>query len=926
MTSPTTLVCTSTDYSTTIQGVSWYNGKFLVDPIEYLNDTEKQVLAGWTNSLKSSLLDHPGIDTQMQEFDSLLSSLDKYIEDLGGVKVDIEFSSDTLKMKEGIFKYLDKPIYISDERVQMSHLRIRSSKEPAPEKSLLVVDKEIAKQWNIPEKDISVFRGIPLDRITPGTLSGKRDTLLNTSLEGDRWSTPAEYFTKKLFLIKQKNALSGIFTINGSENLFYQDVPVTPLIPLTDLILPYLETMDMANRLRIEQVEDDITVTLSIPLTGADGTGKDFLISKTFHAKENEIQTLTSVPILDIWPNFTSENWKAYYTYFSNAGDEKTFYAAPWDNSESKRTFANSQGQVEREIYSLDHFSEILECKTYEIDKKNKKPVPRNAGIILVQKPEPIKPTPETFKIGVDFGTSGSNVYSQHGKSKPKKVTLSDRFFKVSAPSEGSRTELFDYFLPGIKMDMPFLSVFHDFRQEKKGQRPLLDGHIYFLLDHKDFNAAKEDIKTDLKWGDKIERSMARAFLEQLCMQCSAEAAADLAQKISWCFSYPTAFSSEDEEAFVSIWNQIADKNQKQTGIESIGEEPIYKSESIASASYFANNDNINAPISKGAVFIDIGGGTSDISIWQGKNVLKMQTSLMFAGRDLFSYPLWKKTDFLKNFCDENEMASLKKEELQAKKIAFYAQLDAIVSAQGESMLQKLPNVSNEPDVKGFKQLIALGLSGLFFYIGLVLKKLTDSGSYKKKLPNFYFGGNGSRLMHWLAAGNFKPNSAINHLFKAVFSKAYGTADGQKFEIQVSPEPKAEVSYGLVTDYTPLNFDEDKMKEGFYLAGEDFESKGKKYNWDSQLTTKEIKAGIVIPEDKLNQFKTFLEIFNKSAKKAGIIPVSDDADLMEKTLEQVNQAYANLTGKGEDTIHIEPIFITALKKLLAVKVDEWKNK
>lgn len=923
MTSPITLVCTSTHYSTIIHGVSWYDGKFLVDPIPYLNNVEQQALAGWLQQLKSSLLNHENINTRMPEFDRLLNLFDNFIADLGGVAGEIELSTDTLKISVGIFKYLDKPIYISGERIEQSHVRLMSSKIPTPEGSLLVVDKEIAKQWKVPEKDIFVFRAIPLDRISPGNLVGDRTTLLGTTLAGDRWCTPEEFFTDRLILIKQKNALAGTLAVKGSENLYYQDVPVTPILPLKGLVLPYLSTNDIANRLRLEQVEDDITIVFNLPLTSPDGTGKDFEISKTYHAKDDEILTLNGVPILEVWPNFTSKNWKAYYTYFSNAGDAKTFYAVPWDSSENIRPFKDRRGQIEREITSLEHFPEVLDCKIYEIDPKNNIPVQVNAGVLLIQKPEPIKPIPDEFKIGIDFGTSGTNVYSQHGHANPNRIVLFERFFKVSAPSTASRNELYFNFLPGLDEKMPFLSVFHDFLQEKEGQRPLLDGHILFLLDHKQFDATGKGVKTDLKWGEKTERIMAKAFLEQLCMQCAAESAANEAEKISWRFSFPTAFSSENEEAFISIWGQITDNNQMQTGIQPAEKDPIYKSESIAAASYFANNPGIRAPLAQGAVFIDIGGRTSDISIWQGENKMLMQTSILLAGRNIFSYPLFKKTDFLEDFFDTQEMENLKKPEVKNNQFAFYAQLDSIVNVRGGDMLNKLPSVSDETNVKEFKQLIALGLSGLFYYIGLIIKNLTASGDYERRMPNIYFGGNGSRLLHWLAAGNFKPDSAVNRLFKAVFREAYGIPGKQDFTIQVSPEPKAEVSYGLVTDDTPLNFDREKIREGFFLAGEDFEAEGKKCNWDTHLSAKEIKTGIRVPENGLNRLDSFLKVFNKEAKLAGVLPMPEDAGLIKKTWEQVNQVYANLKGTHEAEIHIEPLFIIALKELLKAKVDRW---
>jgi hypothetical protein len=921
ITSPITLVCTSTHYYNMIDGVSWYNGKFLEDPKPHLNSTEKEALAGWVKKLKSSLLDHPDINRDMPEFNRMLALFDEFIADLGGVQKDIALSTDTLGMKPGIFKYLDKPVLMAEEVVDQSHVRLVSSKEPAPKDSLLVVDKEIAKQWKTPEKDIFVYRSIPLDRISTGTLVGDNHTLLDTPLGDARWCKPAEFFTEKLILIKQKNAFPGTIQVEGSEELFFQEVPVTPIIPLTNLILTYLNTDDIANRLRLEQLEDEIKVSLSLPLTGQDGRGKDFVISKTYRAKEEEIETLMGVPILEIWPNFISSHWDTYYTYFSTTG-EKTFYAAPLNSSENKRSFPPEKVQVEREINRLNNFPETFECKTYRIDPTNKKPVPLETGILLIQKPESQQFLEQQYKVGVDFGTSSTNVYTQHGDVNPERMVFNERFFKVTDSPTMRRTELNEYFLPGLKRNTPFLSIFHDFMLRQKDLRPLLDGHIYFFLSHKDFNAAGDDMRTDLKWGDKVERTRAKTFLEQLCLQCGAEAAAKGASEISWRFSYPTAFSSEDEETFISMWDLIVKGNQKQTGIKPAEEKPVYKSESIASASYFANDPSTKAPITEGVVFIDIGGKTSDISIWQGPNKLLAQTSLRFAGRDIFSYPLSKKTNFLKDFCDEDEMKTLTNKKVQNSKSAFYAQLDAVVNAQGENMLKRLPNLGDETDVKEFKQLIAIGISGLLYYIGLLIRNLTDTKIYKKKMPNIYIGGNGSRLLHWLAAGNFDASSAVNKLFRAVFRKAYGIPGKSDLNIRISPDPKAEVAYGLVKDDTPLEYDREKVREGYFLAGEAYKLKGKKVQWNTLISPPELKSGITIPS-KLEQLETFMDTFNENAKAGGLLPPGTNSHLLEETREQVNQTLSNLAGTDENEIRVEPLFMIALNELLKVKVDKW---
>jgi hypothetical protein len=923
VTSPITLVCTSTHYFNAFSEVSWYDGRFLLDPKESLNDTEKPLLAGWLKQLKASLVKHPGIDKKMDEFEHILKLFEKFIEDLGGAKEDVVLSTETLGIKEGIYQYLDRPIHVSDGVRSQSHVQIIPSKRPAPKESLLVIDKEIAKQWKIPEKDIFVYRSIPLDRISPGRLVGDRGTLLDIKLENARWCKPEDFFTEKLVLIKQKNALPGTLYADGCSELFFQDVSVTPIVPLTNLILPYLTAEDISNRLRFEQLEDEFKVTIHLPLAGSYEQPRDFEISKTFRAKENEVETVTTVPILETWPNFISSEWKAYYTYFSTTG-EKTFYAAPLNTVDTQKSFPENKDQIEREINYLDHFPEVFECKLYRIDPRNKKPVPYHVGVLLAKKPASLPSLGKSFKMGIDFGSSSTNVFLKEVYIDPVRVTLDEHFFSMTAVSSSRRVDLYDYFLPGTTEEIPFLSIFHDFLIPQNEMKALLDGHIYFPDDPQKFDAVKDGMMTDLKWGDPDERRRARLFLEQLCLQCAAEAVARGAKEISWRFSFPTAFSRDEKDAFISHWKMIIDDNCTLTGIGSNENKLPYHSESIAAARYFANNKEISAALPRGAVFIDIGGRTSDISLWGRHNHLMMQSSLQLAGRDVFGYPLLEKTGLLEGFISSEELAVLNREKLKRNPLAFCAQLDAIVSAESGRIMKKLPHYGGETNMREFKQLIGIGISGIIFYIGLLIKSFRNVTDYIEAAPNIYFGGNGSRLLHWLSSGDFNSDSAYNYLLKSIFRESYGVSKEKNFEIKISPEPKAEVACGLVMDETTLSYEDDR--EGYFLSGEAFITEdNEEYGWETRITTDIIKSGIKLSSN-LEQFKVFLKAFDGNARSLGIMQIEADAAILEKTRDQVNKEISNMKYQNESEMRIEPLFILVLKKFLELKVKEWARK
>ncbi|MCK5059030.1 MAG: hypothetical protein KAT34_20450, partial [Candidatus Aminicenantes bacterium] len=734
MTTPITLVCTATDYFNLIQGVQWFDGRFLVDPISSLRREEKNAVAYWVNWLKLSIVDHPGIDDNLREFSNMLSLMDKFVRDLGGVQDDFKLDTSRLGIEHGLFQYLEKPIEgkIGEDQEISSHIRVLSSRETAPSHHLLVVDKDIARQWGRAEQDILVYGQIPLARIHHEGLVGARDRILDTHLEKAKWCTPDDFFTDKLVLVQQKNAFPGMLAIDGIDNLNYRKQQVSPVVPITDLILNYLKPEEIANRMRFEQIgEEEIRVYLNIPLAGIEGNerGEDFLIRKTYNIRGGDIVIQSAVPIIDVWPNFVTPNWKIYYSYFSTSGKDKVIYATPFKQNDEKwktRKIKEKAGKTQIEILEMDRFPEAFECKTHWLDS-NRRLTAGDAGMLLLQKPEEKVTVPaKTSNIGVDFGTSGTNVYIQEEEDLSNPIVFEEQFFKISAALDSTREELYDYFFPPLREKMPFLSVFYDFLKKKKKLDPMLDGHIYFTYDPKELDAGDDRKKVDLKWGGHYQRERAKTFLEQLCLMCAAEAARRGAEYISWRYAFPTAFSQDDEEAIKGSWDVISKEIPGLTGITPGNKNLSVHSESVASAIYFSGSKDILAAMPRGAVFIDVGGSTADISIWGGSNELLVQSSLKFAGRDMFCYPLWKKTEILDFFLKDDDMALLNRHEVKNDPPAFYAQLDAIINAENQNIMDNLPSVNLEIKMKEFKQFIAIGISGLLYYIGLLLKSYPD--------------------------------------------------------------------------------------------------------------------------------------------------------------------------------------------------------
>ena len=62
--------------------------------------------------------------------------------------------------------------------------------------------------------------------------------------------------------------------------------------------------------------------------------------------------------------------------------------------------------------------------------------------------------------------------------------------------------------------------------------------------------------------------------------------------------------------------------------------------------------------------------------------------------------------------------------------------------------------LDDKPATRRLLQVIGVGLAGLFYYLGLVVRHLHDQGLPFERMSDVYVGGNGCRLFHWVANGS----------------------------------------------------------------------------------------------------------------------------------------------------------------------------
>ena len=381
--------------------------------------------------------------------------------------------------------------------------------------------------------------------------------------------------------------------------------------------------------------------------------------------------------------------------------------------------------------------------------------------------------------------------------------------------------------------------------------------------------------------------------------------------KINWRFSYPIAFSDADKATFEIICETAAN-NISETGFQI--ENVDLKTESIVTAKFFAGKFGRFAD---GSVCIDIGGETSDISIWQD-NTLCWQTSIRFAGRHIFLDLLKHKPNFLRDVgVTEQGIPALRNPN------DFYSQADTLIDASinnsPKDLKAKFGIYGGKIKATPFVPLIGFGISGLFYYVGLILNYLSRKTEFRKTMPNIYIGGNGSRILHWLANGEFKPDSdSCGHL-KDILLTASGFDPKSLFDLEITPKPKHEAAAGLVDDGTILKSTE---RQFGFLAGEVFTENGKNKAWTELLTAERLGNGLR-SGDKLVEIETFIEKFNAGLGKVLGQSLYLDAALKQKLIGNLNGALQNLAFTATGKRIVEPLFILVLKDLLKRETADW---
>ncbi|MCM1982616.1 DUF3450 domain-containing protein [Lyngbya confervoides] len=734
----------------------------------------------------------------------------------------------------------------------------------------------------------------------------------------------SDCFLPDFKFIDLENALPGAYLPKG-EPITFKGKLVTPLLPLNPVLLDYFTPKDLVRRLKLQLLGNEglmVRVTLDLPSSVVDNDSRLEIYKVTKDYPLLEENSIHEVPVLEICPHFRTADWQDYYVFYYDAeygGDTFQVYIP---GSQRVNHFQEGDGQ-----YQIANLTEFPTC----IRALNSKE--QTIGLILPLTPDLIEPY-RSWTVGVDFGTFRTNVHiNQDGRIQP--LPLANLNLKITeVPNDTRIPVLFEYFIPEyfvpLAKPLPLqnaLTTRGKPHSNSSKEQVILDGRIY-IPDLSTFQPNENWIETDLTGNP----TSLRLFLHHLALLISANAVRQGIANIQWSLSYPSTFSVRDRIRFAQMWQVISEELSESTGLQY--QCPKYddvihlRTQSWALAQYFVNFQGQEFAT---RTCIHIEDLISSISIWED-NRLVSQCSLQLAGRDLFAQFLAMNPDFFLRLM-EQESRDWKK----LKADDFYLRLDVWMGRESEQWLRlKRVAAGEDEQFQGLLHLMIVGFGGLYYYVGMLLKKLATQGRYRSdKIPAMFLGGHQSSLLHWLAPnGAFSSGSKVNLLLSRMLSAGAEVADTESLTF-LSTCPLDDVALGLVSNRTTL----EKLNYGardLVIAGEDCRVNGKEVSWQEFLQIEEEVRRFQIPI--LFRLPHFLGSMNRALEELSIEglkpqpyfqPRSRSDEYQEYIWKKVHlELYRSLPSFTEENhrLQFNPPFILGLKALLRVLGQEWVNR
>ena len=664
------------------------------------------------------------------------------------------------------------------------------------------------------------------------------------------WVSPADdWFTDQLLVLAAPLRAEGVHGFAAPARFAslyagpeaHLKVPQFAL-PLKREVLRYFAPEEVAERLTIEvQPTGHVLVTFRLPI------GEDGEISVQRRYDESAVARVRG-PELVLWPSFQSDRWRDYLLFQQDPAGQPV-RPLRVQAARGGELLAHDVEQRGDAVYvsAFDQAPEAIEFS----DAIGGGAEPRRLGLVLPRYAPVGASSQQTWRVGVDFGTSNTVVSRSAGGRE--EVLRADRLtLALTEPRAGSDRRAIDaYFFPPALEPRPFGTALVRQRQlpsfNVERERVGLRVNVPFsgFVEHDDRNR----VVGDLKWSTNPEQQfLTAAFLRHVLAVVLAEAVRDGVDpaNVSVAYSYPRAFTRPQVNQLAALWLQVReyyDQRLRAAGTgaadQPSGVGPVTQGpdESRAVLRYFFNAGKLSAAGDVNVV-VDVGGGTADVAMYgrdaHGRAATLALDSVMLGGRNLTGARLQagdaeqRGNAFVAQFVDWSRRHHLDDSPDVRRAVDKYLEdrqdhLAFGYLLQSDWYRKHGRTFSGDPVCHAFQGLTLYFFGALFYYVGLSLRGVAERrGAEASTLvpSTVVLAGNGSRYVDWLtdlvpvtagASGVFEP---FARLLSRVLVAGMGlTADVRGPEVTVTPRPKLEVALGLVAGVPPAGLNEDAAEQ-----------------------------------------------------------------------------------------------------------------
>jgi hypothetical protein len=702
------------------------------------------------------------------------------------------------------------------------------------------------------------------------------------------------------------------------------------VLPLTPAFFNHFDAATLQRgMLSMEETNEGVNVRLRLPLRG----GSQLEVEREY--RQADVETVPEgqhIPALAIWPDFFDQNWHDYDAILVDATE----------NEEKRRgnrlQFAPlaGRGVVFPPAKMTDETGQIALWRwaDYAVpsrdDEKNLTPplgfsvslsqsgyAPVGLGVIIRRSVKPTEPAERSWDIGVDFGTSNTQIKVRESEGDERPLTIQPRTLLLTHPTRLTSDRLRDLYseravtppFPTLLTREPVLVVTRTAAEKKTV------GMIPVGIDATRLGRASDDFVKDLKW--TADETAQKQYLDALTRFIFAEARAAGVKRLRLHWSYPLSLPARIRTTMESFWSTLGEA-RKAEGFEIAG--VAAASESDAVSRYVFANDILPIGDDSLSVGIDVGGGSTDVAFWAGQTLID-RVSLNVAANDVIR--LAARFESLNRallaLSGGSESGILAPALAARPEIIWNAllQISGSPSAPYAHPFIVAMNKTNSEDWRKARTAAYLALGGISFYLGIH----AGGGAHGNMATSnvaIYVGGRGSSVFSWVATAD-----SLRELIARQFLKGLqiSRADARP-DIEVAGPVVGNAKRALLKDEVAGGLIERKelsapTREGFdvntTVAGEVHwtDSSGAEVQWQDALNT----ARIATLKPPANHNSSYIAFFLKQLAR----PVADEIALDTNGLASLqlsqNWAISDMRKKTDEYV-LQPIFGYELKALI----------